>query len=331
LSPCDEVITAAAGFPTTVNPIYQYGLTPVYIDIELGTYNAAYESVKSAVTDRTKAIFLAHTLGNPFDAERISLLAKERGIWIVEDCCDALGSTIGGENAGTFGDLATYSFYPAHHITMGEGGAVTTNSPELAVIVQSFRDWGRDCRCATGRDNRCGMRFSQRFGELPDGYDHKYVYSEMGYNLKATDMQAAVGLSQLKKLAGFITKRKENFRFLFDRLQDLEDKILLPRTEPNSDPSWFGFPIGIRPEAGVVREDLLRFLDSRKIGTRLLFGGNLTRQPAYIGRKHRIAEDLKNTDFVMNNVFWVGVYPGLSCEMLDYIVSCISEGLKDMR
>jgi CDP-6-deoxy-D-xylo-4-hexulose-3-dehydrase len=330
LLPGDEVITAAAGFPTTVNPIYQYGLTPVYIDIELGTYNAAYESVRSAVTDRTKAIFLAHTLGSPFDAERISRLAEERGIWLVEDCCDALGSTIGGRKAGSFGHLSTYSFYPAHHITMGEGGAVVTNSSELAALVRSFRDWGRDCQCATGQDNRCGRRFSQKFGELPGGYDHKYVYSEIGYNLKVTDMQAAVGLSQLKKLGGFIARRKENFAYLKEKLRKFDDKIILPEAALNSDPSWFGFPIGIKPGTGIVREDLLRFLDSRKIGTRLLFGGNLTKQPAYIGRKHRVAGDLKNTDFVMNNVFWVGVYPGLSFDMLDYVASSIGGNIEKM-
>ncbi|GHT01952.1 lipopolysaccharide biosynthesis protein RfbH [Synergistales bacterium] len=329
LCPGDEVITVAAGFPTTVNPIYQYGLVPVYVDVELGTYNASIEGIKSALSAKTKAIFMAHTLGNPFDAKNISDFAKEKGIWLIEDCCDALGSELGGKKAGTFGDLSTFSFYPAHHITMGEGGAVLTNSPGLAVLVQSFRDWGRDCQCAPGQDNRCGLRFSQKFGELPEGYDHKYVYSEIGYNLKLTDMQAAVGLSQLKKLDGFIARRRENFAYLYEKLSSLEGKILLPKAMPNSTPSWFGFPIGIAHSVGVNRENLLRFLDSRKIGTRLLFGGNLTRQPAYIGRDHRIVGKLKNTDYVMNNVFWVGVYPGLSKEMLDYIVSSITTGLNN--
>jgi CDP-6-deoxy-D-xylo-4-hexulose-3-dehydrase len=324
LKPGDEVITVAAGFPTTVNPIYQYGLIPVYADVDLATYNASFESVRAAASHRTKAIFLAHTLGNPFDAERIASFARENSLWLIEDCCDALGSELGGRKTGTFGDLSTFSFYPAHHITMGEGGAVLTSSPELARLVQSFRDWGRDCRCNPGQDNRCGMRFSQKFGELPEGYDHKYVYSEIGYNMKATDMQAAVGLSQLKKLEGFIDKRRKNFRYLRERLQNLQDKIILPEESPNSNPSWFGFPIAIKPESGIVREDMLRYLDTCRIGTRLLFGGNLTRQPAYIGRNHRIAGELKNTDYVMNNVFWVGVYPGLSEEMLSYIVSCIS-------
>jgi CDP-6-deoxy-D-xylo-4-hexulose-3-dehydrase len=331
LKPGDEVITVAAGFPTTVNPIYQYGLTPVYVDVELGTYNTTLEMVRQAASHRTKAIFLAHTLGNPFDAERIAEFAGEKNLWLIEDCCDALGSLIEDRKAGTFGDISTFSFYPAHHITMGEGGAVLTNSDTLAGLIRSFRDWGRDCCCNPGMDNRCGMRFSQKFGDLPSGYDHKYVYSEIGYNLKATDMQAAVGLSQLKKLDGFIAKRKENFRFLFESLRDLDDKILLPKTAPNSDPSWFGFPIAVRPETGIERKDIIQYLDSKKIGTRLLFGGNLTRQPAYIGGNHRVAGDLRNTDYVMNNVFWVGVYPGLSKEMADYAASCIREGLAHAR
>jgi CDP-6-deoxy-D-xylo-4-hexulose-3-dehydrase len=322
LEPGDEVITVAAGFPTTVNPIYQYGLTPVYVDVELGTYNTTLEMIRRAVSPRTKAILLAHTLGNPFDAERISNFAKENSIWLIEDCCDALGSLLHGKKAGAFGDVSTFSFYPAHHITMGEGGAVLTNSSELAGLIQSFRDWGRDCRCNTGMDNRCGMRFRRKFGELPEGYDHKYVYSEIGYNFKATDMQAAVGLSQLKKLDGFIARRKENFRYLFDRLRGLGDKILLPEAAPNSDPSWFGFPIAIRPETGLKRGDILRYLQSKRIGTRMLFGGNLTRQPAYIGRDHRVAGELRNTDYVMNNVFWVGVYPGLSSQVLSYVAEC---------
>ncbi|MDR1916622.1 MAG: lipopolysaccharide biosynthesis protein RfbH [Synergistaceae bacterium] len=327
LSPGDEVITVAAGFPTTVNPIYQHGLTPVYVDVELGTYNASYESILEAVSPKTKAIFLAHTLGNPFEAERIAAYAREHSIWLVEDCCDALGSELTGKYVGTFGDISTFSFYPAHHITTGEGGAVLTNSPELAGLIQSYRDWGRDCCCKPGQDNRCGRRFSLKFGELPEGYDHKYVYSEIGYNLKATDMQAAVGLSQLKKLDGFIKTRRDNFKYLLDRLRGLGDKLLLPRAATDSNPSWFGFPIAIKPETGLNREDLLRYLESKKIGTRLLFGSNLARQPAYMGKNHRVAGGLKNTDYVMNNVFWVGVYPGLSNEMLDFIVTSIESRL----
>ena len=321
LQPGDEVITVAAGFPTTVNPIYQYGLVPVYADVELGTYNVSLQSVADALSPKTKALFIAHTLGNPFDVEKIALLAKEKGLWLIEDCCDALGSELGGRKVGTFGDIATFSFYPAHHITMGEGGAVLTHSAELARLIQSFRDWGRDCCCDPGQDNRCGRRFSQKFGELPAGYDHKYVYSEIGYNLKLTDMQAAVGVSQLKKLDGFIGRRRENYAYLRDKLEKHSDRLLLPEPTKGSNPSWFGFPIGIKLQSGIVREDLLRYLDLRKIGTRLLFGGNLTRQPAYLEKKHRISGTLTNTDFVMNQVFWVGLYPGLSREMLDYIVS----------
>ena len=323
LQPGDEVITVAAGFPTTVNPIYQHGLVPVYADVEPGTYNVSLQSVAEALSSKTKALFIAHTLGNPFDVEKIALLAKEKGLWLIEDCCDALGSELGGRKVGTFGDIATFSFYPAHHITMGEGGAVLTHSPELARLIQSFRDWGRDCCCDPGQDNRCGRRFSQQFGELPEGYDHKYVYSEMGYNLKLTDMQAAVGVSQLKKLDGFIERRRANYAYLRGRLEKHSGRLLLPESTKGSNPSWFGFPIGIKPQSGIVREDLLRYLDARKIGTRLLFGGNLTRQPAYLGKKHRISGALTNTDFVMNHVFWVGVYPGLSREMLDYIADSI--------
>lgn len=321
----DEVITLAAGFPTTVNPIYQYGLTPVYVDVEPGTYNPSAEQVKAAVSDKTKAIFIAHTLGNPFEAEEISRFAKERGLWLIEDCCDALDSSYGGKKAGTFGDISTFSFYPAHHITMGEGGAVLTGSSDLARIIGSFRDWGRDCTCAPGQDNRCGRRFSGKYGELPEGYDHKYVYSEIGYNLKATDMQAAVGLSQMKKLARFTQTRKENFAFLKAALAHLEDRLIMPCSLPKADPSWFGFPLALRQ--GLNRENLLRFLESRKIGTRLLFGGNLTKQPAYLKKEHRIAQSLEGTDLVMKQVFWVGVYPGLSREMLAYVAESIEAGL----
>ena len=327
LKPGDEVITVAAGFPTTVNPIYQYGLVPVYVDVELATYNASAESVRAALSGCTKAIFMAHTLGNPFDAESISNLAREKGLWLIEDCCDALGTELHGKKTGTFGDIATFSFYPAHHITMGEGGALLTASPELARLIRSFRDWGRDCCCDPGQDNRCGRRFDGKFGELPQGYDHKYVYSEIGYNLKVTDMQAAVGLSQLKKLEGFIALRRSNFAYLREKLERYSDALLLPEAAPSSAPSWFGFPVALKPESGYKRNDLIRFLDSRKIGTRLLFGGNLTRQPAYLGKDHRIVGELTNTDYVMNNVFWTGVYPGLTTEMLDYVVQSIGEFL----
>ncbi|MDL2263812.1 lipopolysaccharide biosynthesis protein RfbH [Synergistaceae bacterium OttesenSCG-928-I11] len=331
IKPGDEVITVAAGFPTTVNPIYQVGAVPVFVDVEIPTYNTTPERIEAALSPKTKAIILAHTLGNPFDAESIAKIAKDNDIWLIEDCCDALGSELHGRKVGTFGDIATYSFYPAHHITMGEGGAVSTDSGELAKLIQSFRDWGRDCTCATGHDNRCGKRFSQKFGKLPTGYDHKYVYSEIGYNLKVTDMQAAVGVSQLKKLDFFIKIRKENFAYLCTALKEYDRIFMLPQAEPNSNPSWFGLPLAIRQELGIDREDLLRYLDAKKIGTRLLFGGNLTKQPAYIEKKHKIAGELKNTDFVMNNVFWLGVYPGLTCEMLDYVVDSIGEALKVLR
>lgn len=327
----DEIITVAAGFPTTVNPIYQIGALPVYVDVEIPTYNTTPERIEEAVSAKTKAIVLAHTLGNPFDAEAIASFARDHGIWLIEDCCDALGSELNGKKVGTFGDIATYSFYPAHHITMGEGGAVSTDSGELAKLIQSFRDWGRDCICATGHDNHCGKRFALQFGELPLGYDHKYVYSEIGYNLKVTDMQAAIGLSQLKKLDVFIAKRRKNFDYLKNALSRFGEVLSSPIAAPNSNPSWFGFPVAVNPASGIVREDLLRFLDSKKIGTRLLFGGNLTKQPAYIGRNHRITGNLENTDFAMNNVFWLGVYPGLTCEMLDYVADSIEGALKVLR
>lgn len=325
--PGDEVITTAAGFPTTVNPIYQIGAVPVYIDVEIPTYNTTLARIEEALSPKTKAIILAHTLGNPFDAEVIADFSRKNGLWLIEDCCDALGSELKGEKVGTFGDIATYSFYPAHHITMGEGGAVSTNSDELAKLLQSFRDWGRDCTCATGYDNRCGSRFSQKFGELPKGYDHKYVYSEIGYNLKVTDMQAAVGVSQLKKLNYFIQKRRENFFYLTRALEKYSDFFLLPKKTPNSMPSWFGFPLAIRPDSGINREGLLQFLNSQKIGTRLLFGGNLTKQPAYIGKKHRVVGDLINTNFIMSQAFWLGIYPALSVNMLSFIVESFEEFL----
>jgi CDP-6-deoxy-D-xylo-4-hexulose-3-dehydrase len=321
----DEVITAAAGFPTTVNPIIQNGLIPVFVDVDPCTLQVRAESVEAAISERTRCIMIAHTLGNPFDAATISSLARRDGFWLIEDCCDALGSLLNGRQVGTFGDLATVSFYPAHHITMGEGGCVLTDQPLLKTLVESFRDWGRDCWCDPGKDNTCGKRYDWQLGGLPQGYDHKYMYSHIGYNLKATDMQAAVGVAQLAKLPGFIEARKANFRYLYERLRPLEDVLLLPQATPGSDPSWFGFPVAVRPSAPFERAELLRHLDARHVGTRLLFGGNLTRQPAYMGVQYRVAGDLSGTDFVMRNTFWVGIFPGLTEAMLDYTVSCIQE------
>jgi len=325
LRPGDEVLTLAAGFPTTVNPIYQQGLVPVYRDVTVPEYAPDPDGLEAALSPRTRALFLPHTLGNPFEAERIRALADRRGLWLLEDCCDALGATHRGRPVGTFGHLATFSFYPAHHITTGEGGAVLTRDPLLADLVRSYRDWGRDCRCAPGQDNLCGRRYTRRFGTLPEGYDHKYVYSHLGYNLKATDMQAAVGLSQLDKLPEFVRRRRENFARLAEGLRDLEEHLILPRATPDSEPSWFGLPLALREEAPYVREDLLRFLEARRIGARLLFGGNLTRQPAYLGLPHRIAGDLSRTDFVMRRVFWLGVFPGLTGPMRDYVLESLHD------
>ena len=314
----DEVITVAAGFPTTVNPIIQNQLLPVFVDVTVPGYNLDVTQLEPALSERTRAIMVAHTLGNPFDAGAVAAFAKAHDLWLIEDCCDALGATVQGQSVGTFGDLATFSFYPAHHITMGEGGAVVTDAPQLKRLVESFRDWGRDCWCAPGHDNTCTRRFDWKLGDLPYGYDHKYIYAHIGYNLKATDMQAAVGVSQLRKLPEFIAARRRNFQFLTERLRDLEDCFILPEATPDSEPSWFGFPIGVRPEAPVTRDQLLRQLNAAHVGTRLLFGGNLVRQPAYRDLPHRTVGDLPNSDFVMNQVFWVGVYPGLSEEMLQY-------------
>ncbi len=325
LKPGDEVITVAAGFPTTVNPILQNRAIPVFIDVELGTYNADVSKLEEALSPRTRAIIFAHTLGNPFDLKTVAAFAKQHNLWLIEDCCDALGSTFEGQGVGTFGDIATVSFYPAHHITMGEGGCVLTNKPALAKLIESFRDWGRDCWCAPGKDNTCGKRFEWQLGSLPCGYDHKYTYSHIGYNLKVTDMQAAVGLSQLDKLDGFIAARKRNFAALHTGLQPLQDFLLLPQATPGSDPSWFGFPIAVKSESGLTRDRVIRHLESRKIGTRLLFGGNLVRQPAYKDSDIRVVGDLKNADYVMHNVFWVGVYPGLTDAMLHYMVESLHE------
>ncbi len=320
IKPGDEVISVAAGFPTTVNPILQYGAVPVFVDVHIPTYNIDPELIEAAISDKTKAIMLAHTLGNPYDLTKIAHIAKKYNLWLVEDCCDALGSTYNGKLVGSFGDVGTLSFYPAHHITMGEGGAVFTNNSDLKRIIESFRDWGRDCYCQPGKDNTCGKRFAWQLGTLPFGYDHKYTYSHLGYNLKISDMQAACALAQMDRLPGFIEIRKRNFNILKDRLRTCEEFLVLPEATIGSDPSWFGFPITIRDEAGIARVDLLRYLDQYKIGTRLLFAGNLTRQPYFEGHIHRISGDLTNTDKVMNNTFWIGVYPGLSEEMLSFMV-----------
>jgi CDP-6-deoxy-D-xylo-4-hexulose-3-dehydrase len=320
----DEVISVAAGFPTTVNPILQFGAVPVFVDIELGTYNIDASLIENAITPKTKAIMLAHTLGNPFNLEVVTELCKKYKLWLVEDCCDALGSTYHGQLVGTFGDIATLSFYPAHHITMGEGGAVFTNSDELRSIAESIRDWGRDCYCGPGKDNTCGKRFDWKLGDLPHGYDHKYTYSHLGYNLKITDMQAACGLAQLERLPEFIQTRKKNFDFLKNELSKLEEFLILPAASSGSDPSWFGFPITLKKAAPVNRLDLLTYLDQAKVGTRLLFAGNLTRQPSLKGQTFRIASNLTNTDLVMQNTFWVGVQPALDRQQLNHAVNHIN-------
>ncbi len=325
LNPGDEVITVAAGFPTTVNPIFQNRLVPVFVDVTVPGYEIDVRQLEAARSDRTRAVFLAHTLGNVFDLDAVSAFTRKHNLWLIEDCCDALGSTYKGRNVGTFGDIATLSFYPAHHITTGEGGAVLTDKPALQVLIDSFRDWGRDCWCEPGKDNTCGKRFDWQLGSLPCGYDHKYIYSHIGYNLKATDMQAALGASQLTKLPEFIARRKANFHHLKAALAGLEEYLILPEATAHSDPSWFGFPIGVREDAPFRREDLTRALEANKIGTRLLFGGNLLRQPAYQDCEYRVAGELRNTDFVMNNVFWVGVYPGLTPPMLDFVAKTITE------
>lgn len=324
LKPGDEVLTVAAGFPTTVNPIIQNGMRPVVVDVELGTYDAISERLREAVGPKTRAIMMAHTLGNPFDLDTVRELCKDNGLWLIEDSCDALGSTYDGKRTGSFGDTATASFYPAHHITTGEGGAVFVKSPLVRKQVESFRDWGRDCYCETGHDNTCFKRFEWQLGGLPVGYDHKYIYSHIGYNLKATDMQAALGSSQLTKLDGFVAARKTNFEYLNAKLLGTEG-LILPFATPKSDPSWFGYPITLDPDHPADRNGLMRFLEERKIGTRLLFAGNLTKQPAYRNVDFKIVGDLKNTDIVMNRTFWVGVYPGLTPAMLDYIAESIIE------
>jgi len=325
LKPGDEVITVAAGFPTTVNPIFQNRLVPVFVDVSLPTYEIDVSRLEAARSEKTRAVMVAHTLGNVFDLDAVTEFCKKYKLWLVEDCCDALGSTWKGQKVGTFGDIATVSFYPAHHITMGEGGAVLTDKPNLQVLIDSFRDWGRDCWCEPGVDNTCGKRFDWQLGTLPCGYDHKYTYSHVGYNLKATDMQAALGVSQMDKLPEFIAKRKANFGYLKNVLKPLEEFLVLPEATPNSDPSWFGFPIGVKKDAPFKRDQLTAALEARKIGTRLLFAGNLTRQPAYEGWEYRVVGGLTNTDYVMSNVFWIGVFPGLTEEMLDFIAKTAME------
>jgi CDP-6-deoxy-D-xylo-4-hexulose-3-dehydrase len=325
LKPGDEVITVAAGFPTTVNPIIQNRLVPVFVDVELGTYNVDVSQLEKALSPKTKAIIFAHTLGNPFNVGAVSEFARRHNLWLIEDCCDALGSTFNGRRVGTFGDMATFSFYPAHHITMGEGGCVGTSQPKLTKLIESFRDWGRDCWCAPGKDNTCGKRFDWQLGTLPHGYDHKYTYSHIGYNLKVSDMQAAAGVAQLEKLEGFIAARKSNFDYLTTQLRPLLNLFRLPHATPGSDPSWFGYPIAVRPEAPLKRDEVIRFLNSRKIGTRLLFGGNLLRQPAYKDIEKRVVGDLPISDFITDHVFWIGVYPGLTRPMLDYVVESLHE------
>lgn len=327
IRPGDEVIGVAAGFPTTVNPILQFGAIPVFVDIDIKTHNIDVEKLEVAISSRTKAIMLAHSLGNTFNLDFITKICKKHNLWLIEDCCDALGTTYKGQMVGTFGDIATLSFYPAHHITMGEGGAVFMNNGKLKKIAESFRDWGRDCYCAPGKDDTCGKRFGQKLGELPFGYDHKYTYSHLGYNLKITDMQASCGLAQLKKAPQFIQARKENFNYLKNRLMSCQKFINLPEPTEHSEPSWFGFPITLKENCPISRLDLLNLLDKDKIGTRLLFAGNLTRQPYMLGANYRISGDLKNTDYVMNNTFWIGVQPALTREMLEFVATKIEKYL----
>jgi CDP-6-deoxy-D-xylo-4-hexulose-3-dehydrase len=329
IKPGDEVIGVAAGFPTTVNPIIQFGAVPVFVDVELSTHNIDASKVEAAITPKTKAIMLAHSLGNPFNLDVITALCKKHNLWLVEDCCDALGATYNGKMVGTFGDIATLSFYPAHHITMGEGGAVFTNNAQLKLIAESFRDWGRDCYCPPGKDNTCDRRFcwtkKELGGDLPDGYDHKYTYSHLGYNLKITDMQAACALAQMDRVDEFIAKRRANFTYLKNRLSSVEQFLHLPEATPNSEPSWFGFPLSVKDSAGVERADLINFLEENKIGTRLLFAGNLTKQPYMVDRNYRVSGKMTNTDVVMNQTFWLGTFPALDEEQLDYIADKLEE------
>ena len=328
IKPGDEVIGVAAGFPTTVNPIIQFGAIPVFVDVEMGTYNIDASKIEAAITDKTKAIMLAHTLGNPYDLKTISALCKKHKLWLIEDCCDALGASYDGRHVGTFGDIGTVSFYPAHHITMGEGGAVFTNNGALARVAESFRDWGRDCYCPPGQDNTCSNRFGWTLGSLPRGYDHKYTYSHLGYNLKITDMQAACGLAQMDKLEGFIAARRSNFNVLMTHLADLEGDLVLPQATPNSEPSWFGFPVTLRDHVSVERADLLAGLEKARVGTRLLFAGNIIHPPYMKGRNYRVSGELANSDVVMNRTFWIGLQPSLTQDMLAYAASVLRQLVK---
>jgi CDP-6-deoxy-D-xylo-4-hexulose-3-dehydrase len=324
----DEVITLASSFPTTVNPIIQNGLVPVFVDVDIPTYNVKVSELEAALSERTRAVILAHTLGNPFNAAAVAAFVNKHKLWLIEDCCDAVGATFQGRHVGTFGDLASVSFYPAHHITMGEGGCVLTDRPVLKTLIESYRDWGRDCWCVPGAANTCGKRFDWQLGDLPHGYDHKYTYSHIGYNLKLTDMQAAVGVAQLRKLPAFIDARRRNFQFLYEGLRDLEEFFILPQATPGSEPSWFGFPLAVRPEAPFLRDEVLQYLEEYKIATRLLFGGNLLRQPAYQGISHRKIGDLANSDFVLNHVLWLGVWPGLTEKILSFVLDTLHRMVK---
>jgi len=325
LKPGDEVITVAAGFPTTINPIVQNQLTPVFLDVEMGTYNVDTTYLEEAITSKTKAIMIAHTLGNPFDLDTVMTIANKHNLWLIEDNCDAVGAKYNGRLTGSFGHLSSVSFYPAHHITMGEGGCVLTQQPQLKKLVESFRDWGRDCWCAPGVANTCGKRFDWQLGDLPEGYDHKYIYSHVGYNLKLTDMQAAVGVAQLKKLPQFLETRQRNWQQLYDGLKAFKEYLILPEATPNSEPSWFGFLLSVRPDAPFTRNELVRYLEENHVATRLLFSGNITRQPAYQHVNYRIVGELTNTDIVMNQTFWVGVYPKLTPQMIDYALSVFAD------
>ncbi len=325
IKPLDEVISVAAGFPTTINPIVQFGAVPVFVDVKIPTYNIDENAIEEAITPKTKAIMIAHTLGNPFNLKAVKSICEKRNLWLIEDSCDALGSKYENKMVGTFGDLATLSFYPAHHITMGEGGAVFTNSIKLKMIAQSYRDWGRDCFCEPGMENTCKKRFDWKLGELPRGYDHKYIYSHAGYNMKITDMQAACGLAQVDRVEKFIKSRKSNFKYIYQSLKSHEEFLILPEATENSDPSWFGFPITLRKNLSITRTDLLRHLDNKKIGTRLLFSGNVTKQPYMLEKKFRVVGDLNNTSIIMNDTFWIGVYPGLTHKHLDFVTDEIKK------